>query len=179
MPRKKKFGVREGARVSGDPQKIGEELETIRKLERELTAELVVSKARPKNSPLHNEFTWDDSDAAHKYRLVQARTLIRSVTVVTEAKEPVQHYCHVRHKGEKGKRQRRGEYKPMEIVVQSKTEYETALQELMEKLQASERAVQELQEAAGQIDVKDRLAIITTITKSLQIAREATKKLTA
>lgn len=40
----------------------------------------VVESARPKNSPLHSRFTWDDNEAAEKYRLWQARQLI-AVTV--------------------------------------------------------------------------------------------------
>lgn len=40
----------------------------------------VVTAARPKSSPLHGRFTWDDSEAAEQYRLLQARQIIR-VTV--------------------------------------------------------------------------------------------------
>lgn len=39
----------------------------------------VVDAARDPTSPLHSHFTWDDSEAAEKYRLMQARTLIRTV----------------------------------------------------------------------------------------------------
>lgn len=39
----------------------------------------VVEAARNPESPLHSHFTWDDSEAAEKYRLMQARTLIRTV----------------------------------------------------------------------------------------------------
>lgn len=41
----------------------------------------VVKDARSKSSPLHDEFEWSDSAAAEKFRLSQARELIRSVTV--------------------------------------------------------------------------------------------------
>lgn len=40
----------------------------------------VVEAARPKSSPLHSRFTWDDTKAAAEYRLWQAQSLIR-VTV--------------------------------------------------------------------------------------------------
>jgi len=39
----------------------------------------VVNAARSPSSPLHPYFDWDDSSAAEKYRLDQARALIRSV----------------------------------------------------------------------------------------------------
>jgi hypothetical protein len=40
----------------------------------------VIEAARPASSPLHSKFTWDDTEAAHKWRQEQARALIR-VTV--------------------------------------------------------------------------------------------------
>lgn len=44
---------------------------------RPLQAAEVVEAARPKNSPLHSHFEWDDSAAAAEHRLNQARQLIR------------------------------------------------------------------------------------------------------
>lgn len=41
----------------------------------------VVEAARDPESPLHHHFEWDDSEAAQRYRITQARTLIRSVLV--------------------------------------------------------------------------------------------------
>ena len=46
-----------------------------------LTAETVVDEARVPGSPLSRYFEWDDEIAAHGYRLVQARELIRRYTV--------------------------------------------------------------------------------------------------
>jgi hypothetical protein len=47
----------------------------------QLTPQAVVDEARPPDSELHNRFEWDDEVAGEKYRLVQARELIRSVTI--------------------------------------------------------------------------------------------------
>ncbi len=47
-----------------------------------LTAEQVVQAAKDPNSPLHDQFLWNDKKAAHKQRLDTARQLIRSVKVV-------------------------------------------------------------------------------------------------
>lgn len=49
-----------------------------------LKPESVVEEARPKSSPLHKRFTWDNSKAAHEYRLWQARQLIRVVVETIE-----------------------------------------------------------------------------------------------
>lgn len=46
-----------------------------------LTPELVLNEARPKESPLHKHFCWDDTEAAEKYRELQAASLIRKIKV--------------------------------------------------------------------------------------------------
>lgn len=43
-----------------------------------LKPETVLEAARPPTSPLHSRFDWDDTEAAEKYRLWQARQLIRT-----------------------------------------------------------------------------------------------------
>lgn len=58
-------------------QKIIEYLKTLTEQNGgNLLPETVVDAARPKKSPLHNQFVWDDTEAAEKYRLWQARQLI-------------------------------------------------------------------------------------------------------
>ena len=42
-----------------------------------LLPQTVVESARPIRSPLHSRFEWDDSTAGEKYRIWQARQLIR------------------------------------------------------------------------------------------------------
>jgi hypothetical protein len=49
-----------------------------------LRAEDVVDAARPPDSPLHDRFTWDDTEAARKCRLWEARQLIRAVVEYVE-----------------------------------------------------------------------------------------------
>ena len=47
----------------------------------ELTPELVLKAARSKTSALHRFFTWDKDDAADKWLLHQAHTLIQRVKI--------------------------------------------------------------------------------------------------
>ena len=65
-------------------QVVGERLTSIYEKEKLITPELVLEDAKKKNSPLHSCFEWDDTEAANKYRLSQARDLIRSVIVVKQ-----------------------------------------------------------------------------------------------
>ncbi|MBF0399980.1 MAG: hypothetical protein HQL90_04360 [Magnetococcales bacterium] len=46
-----------------------------------LTPDAVVDAARSESSTLHRYFNWDDTEAAHMYRLAQARGFIRKITV--------------------------------------------------------------------------------------------------
>jgi hypothetical protein len=46
-----------------------------------ITAEQLVEAARDESSPLHDYFEWDDTAAAHQWRVTQARTLIGSATL--------------------------------------------------------------------------------------------------
>lgn len=47
----------------------------------------LLEKARPKNSPLHPYFDWDDKKAAENYRIWQAQHLIASVRVEISGQE--------------------------------------------------------------------------------------------
>lgn len=52
-----------------------------------LTAKDLVEVSRPEDAPLHEEFEWDDAEAAEKYRVYQARNVINSIKVVHEEDE--------------------------------------------------------------------------------------------
>jgi len=55
--------------------------------EKGLTAERLLEAASKKTNPLHDLFEWNDSLAAHNYRLQQARVFINEVKVIIENKE--------------------------------------------------------------------------------------------
>jgi hypothetical protein len=64
---------------------VAKELNRIAKAnEGELTPEAVLESARSEKSPLHSHFTWDDTEAAEKLRLIEAQLLIRMVRVKVE-----------------------------------------------------------------------------------------------
>lgn len=52
-----------------------------------LTADVIVDDARAADSPLHNLFEWDDTEAATKYRERQARDLLVSVRILIEEED--------------------------------------------------------------------------------------------
>lgn len=70
------------AAAKANAQKIGEALAVIsEKGKGHLVPAAVVDAARDRKNPLHPHFEWDNAAAADKYRLDQARSLIRSIHV--------------------------------------------------------------------------------------------------
>ena len=81
----------------------------------QLTAQDVVNDARNTKSPIHDYFEWDDSMAAEKYRLEQARCLIRSIDIVVTyqgEEKPVRAIVCVEYSG-------REAYVPIQVVAKN------------------------------------------------------------
>ena len=57
----------------------------------------LVAAAKAKRSPLHDLFTWDDSEAASRWRTHEARQVINRIRVIREdTNEPMPAFVHVR-----------------------------------------------------------------------------------
>lgn len=67
-----------------EAQVVGEMLEDMHSKGIEVTPEAVVDASRDPKSPTHNEFEWDDTIAAEKYRCEQARLLIGHIRIIRE-----------------------------------------------------------------------------------------------
>lgn len=87
------------------PQHVNDELQRIFDERGRLVAEDIVEIAADPASPLHDHFTWDDTEAAAKWRHVEAGILVRKGQIVmvkdadTEVK--VRAYVSVVHAGER------------------------------------------------------------------------------
>lgn len=135
-------------------------------LEREhgkLTASQVLNDAMQKNSPLHDQFEWDDSTAAHKHRLEQARTLIRSIRVVsttTQVTKPVPVY--VRDPGARAADQG---YKS---TVRLKSHKQAARDALLEAIGQARAHVLRAQKVAAALDLDTDVAEILEKIEAFQ-----------
>ena len=104
------FEWRTGVRIQGHThvpaQVVGETLEQIEARSGALHPGAVVDEARPNASPLHPLFEWDDSNAAEKYRLHQARQVISSVVVSRvdnqEVAKPISAFVNIIQNAEHG-----------------------------------------------------------------------------
>ena len=111
-----------------DAQKVADE---IMEIGDEVKPEQILEKARDKTTELHKCFEWNDSVAAEKYRLHQARTIVCQL-VIKEA-EGKQETTPVRvfHRTENG-----GGYKSMSFIVKDSTEYQKLLEMARSELRA-------------------------------------------
>lgn len=86
-----------GRKFGADPNVVGKILEQIEDRNGIVTREALLIEASGKDSPIHDLFTWNDTEAAQKYRLMQAGDIIRHISVViTEsADKPVRAFVNV------------------------------------------------------------------------------------
>ena len=68
------------------PQVVGDTLADIENRHGVIDPHTVVDESRPEDAPLHPVFEWCDEIAAEKWRVEQARRVVRSVEII--AKDP-------------------------------------------------------------------------------------------
>jgi len=114
----------------------------------------LVEAARPKDSPAHEGFEWDNKKAGQEYRLLQARQWIRRVEIIVEDRaERMVHIPQVVIEGEQTEGAE-GRYKPMSVVVSNQSDYQAAMQSTLAKLNAAKAAFEELKGAAAKSKIK-------------------------
>ena len=117
-------------------EEVRKELERIYRRDGSLTASVVLKEAAKKNSPLHDHFTWDDSEAAEQWRLVQARNLIKRVKIIAPTGKPerIIHVPNITRKGE-------GEYQIQSVVASQPDKFERAMGEALADLESARESV--------------------------------------
>jgi hypothetical protein len=138
----------------------------------------VVAAAKPKSSPLHNEFEWNDTKAGEEYRLYQARHLIRVCVITAKAEDgtivrdpwvqipATPEECEI-------KQSREGVYQRISVIVQDVDKFARALSALMTKLNAAKAAAEELRAAAQDGQEPERMVRIAMAITALETAGAA------
>lgn len=123
------------------PQKVADE---IMELGDSVSPDQIVNRARDENSELHKCFEWNDEKAAEKYRIVQARQIVRHLVIEEKppeeserAKAPLRFF--VQTKNGDG-------YKPVEWVLKREDEYRQLLMQAMAELHAFKEKYHRLSE---------------------------------
>lgn len=129
--------------------------EEIQEIGEEVKPEQVLDKARDNGSELHKCFDWNDSVAAEKYRLYQARLVINHLIVVKrdvdeEKAEPIQ--FRVMLKNEKDKD---SGYKQTLVMVRDEDEYKKLLEQAYRELHSFKQKYSCLSELANIIALID------------------------
>ena len=101
----------------------------------------IVEYARNPNAELHRCYTWNDAEAAHKYRIYEARQVVCNLIVHKENGEK-QEPTPIRlfHKAENG------HYKPLALIVRNEDEYQSLLRQCKEALESIKRKYSSLSE---------------------------------
>jgi hypothetical protein len=113
-----------------------------------LNPEDVVEEASDDESPLHQYFEWDDTEAAHAYRLQQARGLIRRMTVRLILPDKREVVDHLFVSLTTNRRNEEGSYRLLVDVMKNEVEKETLLQQALRDLEAFQSKYQQLVELA-------------------------------
>jgi hypothetical protein len=104
----------------------------------------VVDAARPPSSPLHSRFEWNNTEAAEKYRLWQARQLIAiTVSVIGDSREKEQVWVSL-----KSDRVADGGYRGLVAVLSDSEMRAQLLQDALEDMRVFETKYRHLQELA-------------------------------
>lgn len=123
-----------------DAQTVAEEILSIGE---EASAKDILDKARDESTELHKCFEWDDSAAAEKYRLVQARNITANLVIRRTEEEIKENKPEIRvfHKPESF-----SGYKPIQVIVKHEDEYANLLKRAYAELHAFKIKYQNLQE---------------------------------
>ena len=136
-------------KVSGifkaDAQKVYEEIG-----DTSVSPEEILKKARKKRSELHKCFEWDDSVAAERYRLQQARQIIQLLVITPkyEDDEPVRVFQITSEKNV---------YQPTRMILQQPDEYAQLLKRAKGELFVIEKRYKMLSELEAVFAAIDEL----------------------
>lgn len=112
--------------------------------------------SRAEDAPLHGEFEWDDDAAAEKYRVEQARGLIRCLIVRQDPEEEEQRTVTIKPLARAFFNLTRGQgYESVARIVQSEDKMARLLGNAFRDLQSFRQkydALQELDRVMGAID---------------------------
>jgi hypothetical protein len=107
-----------------------------------LTPANVLKEAKKKGSALHSDFEWDNEKAAHEYRLVQARQMIRAVVLVVDEVNPRDgENLWIHTTTESGDKV----YERPEVIVRNPTMLANAIREAKQYLEAGGRRWSQIQ----------------------------------
>lgn len=122
-----------------DPQIAGEEVERIAS-QKPLTPEVIVDESKPRESPLHTIFEWDNEKAGQEWRKQQARVMLGNLVTVrideTDLEEPTRAFVDL---------STRSEYTSVEIVLNEPALYRDYVAQAIKELESFKKKYEGVQ----------------------------------
>ena len=128
-----------------DAQKVADEIGNDK-----ITPQEMVEKARDEQSELHKCFEWNDTVAAEKYRLQQARNVLSMLVFKpkTEEEQPVRIFSLTTEKSV---------YQPTKQFLVQADEYQDLLKRALAELEAFKRKYRTINELEGLFEAIDAI----------------------
>ncbi len=176
--REETFQFRQGSGMKGGKKGAEIVAKTLQQITSRHRGELhpkdVVAEAKRRLSPLHHYFDWDDTSAAKKYRLTQARELIRSVEIRIVDHTPdgptnvliQRQFPNLQEDGRRGS----SPYRDLNTVMGDSTMTEMYIQRALEDAETWKARYEHIKQLKGIVSEIDRAA------KSLERRQKRKKK---
>jgi tRNA A37 N6-isopentenylltransferase MiaA len=123
------------------PQVVGDTLADIENRHGVIDPHTLVDESRPEDAPLHPVFEWRDEIAAEKWRVEQARRVVRSVEIITEERNSPTQIAYVNL-------QSQGGYVSAATVRSQPDLYQEALQAYRSRIEAASAQLAKLEDLA-------------------------------
>lgn len=132
-----------------DAQKVADEISSIGL---SVKPEEIVDKARDESTELHKCFEWDDTKAAEKYRVYQARQIVCHLIVKEVDDEQQKQEVRFFYKTDSQEG-----YKPVSYIMRNEDEYQKLLDRALSELKAFQKKYSTLKELDGLFDAINAL----------------------
>ena len=120
-------------KFKADAQKCADEIMEICEELESATPQQILEKARDSNTELHKCFTWDDTEAAEKWRISEARAVVRNLKIIEQKPdkqtEPTTIRVFYKTDNETG-------YKPTKLSLKKPDEYKALVERCRSELLA-------------------------------------------
>ena len=138
----------------------------------------LVNAARPKDSPAHDGFTWENRVAAERYREIEARKWIRVAFIRPDPEAEPERLIHVPRivvepASADEPESREGHYQVASVLRTVPDEFERALNEAQIRFNATKRALDDLLKAAESSGKADQAAMIAQMSRATEMWADA------